>query len=605
MTEPNQIAGQPQLALDSLAGDAASADSLARLRAAVARKSGGGSTQPAKAQARQRKALLMLKAALQALGRNDFTEASATALKVLELDERSGLAWHVLAISLEKQGDVGQAFTAYEAAVALAPPDDVAVAHDLGRLAHRLGHLEIAEKLLARYLSRNPGDEEATNNLACVLRDQNRYGEAIDLLRGIIEAFPDRPVLWNALGTVLSESGDMGGSMVFFDEALRLDPGFYKARYNRANAMMNLGQARTAITDMDQALVGLTDRTEIATILMAKALTQLLVGDLEAGFETYEVRFDPALDGAVQFDVFGTRWTPGDSLTGRTLLVYGEQGLGDEVLFGNVLEDTIGALGPDGRLILALENRLVPLFQRSFPTATVIPHKSLRHLGNFYRGIDLPEPHPDIDLWTPMGSLFRAFRKRVSDFPVKTGFLTPDPDRVAHWRGVLDESASGPHVGLLWKSLKMGGSRARNYSPFDMWRPVLESPGVRFVNLQYGDYDVELAQARAAGLAIWTPPGIDLKNDLDDLAALCHALDGVTGPSTATTNLAASVGTPVWLTTGPGAWPCFGTSGFPCYPSMRLFHAERFGEWESVMTQMAEAMQSELAPRRAPERVAG
>ena len=604
MTEPTQIAGQPQLALDNLAGDAASAVSLARLRAAVARKAGGVNTS-AKAQAQQRKVLMALKSALQALTAANYAAASTTALKVLELDERSGLAWHVLAISLEKQGDVAQAFTAYEAAVALAPPDDVTVAHDLGRLAHRLGHLEIAEKLLARYLSRNPGDEEATNNLACVLRDQNRYGEAIDLLRGVIGAFPDRPVLWNALGTVLSESGDMGGSMVFFDEALRLDPSFYKARYNRANALMNLGDPETAITEMDLALVGLTDKTEIAVIQMARALTQLLVGDLEAGFETYEVRFSTGLDGVVSFDPYGSRWSPADDLMGRTLLVYGEQGLGDEVLFANILADTVEALGPDGHLIVALESRLVPLFQRSFPTATVIAHKSLRHLGRFFRGIDLPEPHPAVDFWTPMGSLFRAFRKSAADFPSAKGFLTPDPERVSHWRRVLDQASPGPHVGLLWKSLKMGGSRARNYSPFDMWRPILATPGVHFVNLQYGDAEAELAQARAAGFNIWTPPGIDLKKDLDDLAALCLALDVVMGPSTATTNLAASTGAPVWLTTAPGSWPVFGTSGFPCYPSMRLFHAERFGEWESVMTQMAQAVQSELAPARAQGLIAG
>ena len=603
MTEPTQIAGQPQLALDNLAGDAASAVSLARLRAAVARKA-GGANKSAKVQAQQRKVLTALKSALQALASADYAAASATALKVLALDERSGLAWHVLAISLEKQGDVAQAFTAYEAAVALAAPDDVTVAHDLGRLAQRLGHLEIAEKLLARYLSRNPGDEEATNNLACVLRDQNRYGEAIDLLRGVIGAFPDRPVLWNALGTVLSESGDMAGSMVFFDEALRLDPGFYKARYNRANALMSLGEPETAIAEMDQALVGLTDPTEVATIGMAKALTQLLIGDLEKGFETYEIRFSPALEGVVSFDAYGARWTPADDLSGKTLLVYGEQGLGDEVLFGNILADTLAALGPEGHLIIALEGRLVSLFQRSFPTATVIPHKSLRHLNRFYRGIDLPEPAREIDFWTPLGSLFRAFRKTLADFPATPGFLKPDPERVVHWRSALAESGPGPYVGVLWKSMKMTGSRVRGYSPFELWSPILTTPGVRFVNLQYGDATEDLAAARARGFDIWTPPGIDLKMDLDDLAALCFALDGVMGPSTATTNLAAGAGARVWLSAGPGSWTRFGSDQYPCYPSARVFHAEQFGQWEPVMEQMAEAMREALLPAPDADRIA-
>lgn len=603
MTELNQVAGLPRLALDSLAGDSASTDALSRLKQAAERKARSSATLSSKAQAKQRKALTQLKAGLEALARLDYAAASAKILTVLDLDERNPLAWHMLAIALEKQGDLGKAFAAYEAAVRLAP-DEVTVAHDLGRLAHRLGQLEIAEKLLARYLASNAGDEEATNNLACVLRDQNRYGEAIELLRGIIGVYPDRPILWNALGTVLSESGDMAGSMVFFEEALRLDPGFYKARYNRANALVSLGQPETALAEMETALQGLGDPQEIAVIGMAKALAQLLIGDLTGGLETYEVRFSHALEGAVRFSEFGKRWAPGDDLSGQTLLVYGEQGLGDEVMFANVVNDTLDAIGPDGHLLLAVESRLVSLFQRSFPRAVVLAHSSIKHLGNFYRGVDLPAASPEIDFWTPLASLFRTFRTSLACFPRHPGFLVPDPERVAHWRAVLTENGPGPYVGVLWKSMNMSGSRMRGYSPFELWEPILATPGIRFVNLQYGDVTDDLAAAAAQGFDIWTPPGIDLKMDLDDLAALCLALDGVMGPSTATTNLAAGAGARVWLSAGPGSWTRFGSDQYPCYPSARVFHAEHFDQWEPVMQQMADAMREELLTPSGTDRIA-
>lgn len=593
MAELNPVAVPPRLALDGLVGDAASSDALARLKLAADRKARGGATLSPKAQAKQRKALILLKSGLQALAQSDYVAASTMILSVLELDERHPLAWHMLAIALEKQGELGKAFSAYEAATRLAP-DEVAVAYDLGRLAYRLGELEIAEKLLARFLSRNPGDQEATNNLACVLRDQNRYGEAIELLRGLLGVYPDRSLLWNTLGTVLSESGDMAGSMVFFNEALRLDQSFYKARYNRANCLVSLGQPDEALREMDLSLDGLTEPHEIAIICMAKALTQLLVGDLVKGFETYEVRFDKSLEGVVSFVEFGRRWVPGDDLNGRTLLVYGEQGLGDEVLFANPLNDVLDALGPDGQLILAVEYRLVSLFQRSFPRATVVAHRSARHMAAFYRTANLPEPPPEIDLWTPIASLFRTFRVTPESFPRQAGYLVPDPQRVAHWRDVLKEAGPGPYVGVLWKSIKMGGSRERGYSPFTLWGPILSTPGVRFVNLQYGDAEQDLAEARAKGFDIWTPPGIDLKMDLDDLSALCLALDGVMGPSTATTNLAAAAGARVWLSAGPGSWTRFGSDQYPCYPSARVFHAEHFGQWEPVIQEMADALREEL-----------
>jgi len=596
-------AAPPRPTLADLMGGSASAGPLARVGLTTNHEGRGAAKLSPKAQARQRKALSRLKAGLEALARNDCVTASTKIQQALEADERNPMAWRMLAIALERQGELARAFTAYEAAARLTP-DDVALANDVGRLAHRLGKLEIAEKLFEHFLTHNPGNEDATNSLACVLRDQNRYGDAIALLRDVISLHPERPLLWNTLGTVVSDSGDTAGSMVFYDEALRLDPGFHKARYNRANCLTVLGEPQKALEEMDLAAQGLVDPHEIATIGMAKAFIHLLIGDLVGGFEAYEVRFAPTLEGAVRFTEFGKRWEVDDDLRGKSLLIYGEQGLGDEVLFANVVNDALDAIGPDGRLFVAVEQRLVTLFQRSFPRAVVLAHKSVSQFGTLFRTVDLGDPHPPIDFWTPLASLFRRFRPTLAAFPRDPGFLVPDPQRVAHWRQVLEDSGPGPYVGVLWKSMKMGGSRQRHYSPLELWNPIFETPGVRFINLQYGDAEEDLAEAKARGFGIWTPPGLDLKMDLDDLAALCSALDAVMGPSTATTNLAAAVGARVWISAGPGWWTGFGSDQAPCYPSARVFHARQFGAWEPMMQQMADALAEELPLDRHAARIA-
>ena len=567
--------------LHTLAGDSGSKEAIARLN----RDCGRSRTKL------ERKTAPLLRAALRAMAAQDFAEASRRALAALQIDERQGLAWHVLAIAQEKCGHLDKAFAAYEAAIKLLP-EETDVAHDLGRLAHRLGHLEIAEKLLSRYLARHPGHVEATNNLACALRDQNRDQEAITLLSDLISVLPEEPILWNTLGTVLSERGDAEQSLPFYDEALRLDPRFHRALYNRANVRMALGDPHQALQDIDGALAGTDDPGEIAVMNMAKALTLLMIGELKEGFETYEARFSPSQSDAVTFQTFGSRWVPEDDLTGKTLLIYGEQGLGDEVLFANVLGDVLEALGPDGRMVLALERRLVPLFQRSYPEALVVPHQSIRHMGRILRTAVLSDPQPVIDSWIPIGSLFRRFRQSAADFPQQRGFLRPDPERVAHWRGVLAEAGPGPKVGVIWKSLKMTGSRVRSFSPFEMWRPVLSLPDVQFVNLQYGDVEAGLQSAQEAGVQLWTPPGLDLKNDLDDLAALSLALDLVVGSSTATTNIAAGCGAEVWLLAGTDAWIRFGTDRIPCYPSARIFQTDRPGEWGPAMDRLREALRN-------------
>lgn len=579
--------------LDDIVGDAASADRLAAMSGAMRRTGKAGRSQK-KEKARLAVMVGKLQAGLRHLAVGEPEKASAEAMAVLQMDERYGLAWHVLAISLEKSGELEKAFSAYEAALKLLP-DDPALIGDLGGLAHRLDHLELAEKLYLRHLALSPGNPPVANNLASVYRNQNRYGEAIDLLSTLIAANPEMPLLWNSLGTVLSDRGEMRESLPFYDEAIRLDPDFYKARYNRANARMGLGDPEAALRDINLALVGVRLPEDIATMAVSKALTQMMLGDMAGGFETYEARFAPALPGAVGFDEHGTRWEPTDDLEGKTLLIYGEQGLGDEILFANIIPDAIEAVGPRGKVILSCVTRLVPLFQRSFPDIEVCGHKTLSYLGRLKRFAELEDDEPAIDLWAPMASLFRRFRDTVDRFPDTPGFLTADPARVAHWKGVLEAQGPLPKVGVMWKSLLMKGNRVRGFVPFDLWAPVLATPGIQFVNLQYGDCSEEMERAEAAGLALWTPPDIDLKDDLDDVAALCSALDIVVGPMTATTNIAAGCGTTAWLLSMPDAWTRFGTDHLPCYPSARLFPVDGFNDWHGVMERLQTALRVEVA----------
>ncbi|HWT50577.1 MAG TPA: flagellar protein FlbA, partial [Caulobacter sp.] len=273
------------------------------------------------------------------------------------------------------------------------------------------------------------------------------------------------------------------------------------------------------------------------------------------------------------------------------LMICAEQGLGDEVMFANMMPDVIEALGPDGKLTLAVERRLVPLFKRSFPKADIFPHKTVSYEGRVYRGAPEIEDWSGVDFWTPMGDLLETFRPSLAAFPGRPNFLEADPVRVAHWRRILEGAPKGPKVGLLWKSLKLNGERARQFSPFMLWRPVLETPGITFVNLQYGDCDEEIALAKAEfGVDIWRPPGIDLKQDLDDVAALCCAMDLIIGFSNATTNLGGACGAPIWMLTGASSWTRLGAEIWPWYPQTRCFITPDYNDWTPTMQEVGAAL---------------
>ena len=333
-------------------------------------------------------------------------------------------------------------------------------------------------------------------------------------------------------------------------------------------------------------------RLSHSTILMA-------LGRIAEGWEDYEARLHHQFADTTVYLIERPQWAPGADLKGKTLLVFGEQGLGDEILFSNTLRDALERLGPDGRLILSVEPRLVPLFARTYPQARVEAHATYLVGGRTVRYTPaLQEELDTIDLWSPMGSLLREFRPTVETFPDRVAQIMPDPERVAHWRRVLQDAPPGPKVGLLWKSAISKDARHRYFSPFADWAAVLKTPGVSFVNLQYGDCAAELAQAADEfGVEIWQPPGIDLKQDLDDLAALCAAMDLIVGFANATLNIGAACGVPTWLIVSPGAWPMLGTTRYPWYPQVRAFIAPTLGNWGPVMAKVGEALAAHLAER--------
>lgn len=555
-------------------GDSASSASLTRLRVAA---TGFKLTTLART----------LGQAVKNIETGDYTSANTLALKALELDERCGLAWHVLAIAREKLGDLNNSLNCYQAALDLLPDPEV-VAADLGRLAYRLEMKDLAEVLFRRVVTLDPNATEAANNLACTLKDLGRASEAIDVLKDAIGRNGTDPGLWNTLGTVVAEQGDVDTAIIFYTEALNHDPNFAKASYNLGNAKLLYGDLDGALADCNAALALQITPDEAAMMRLARSTIQLCRGNLQDGWEDYEARLDPLFSGGTQFAFDRPKWSPGAAVWGKSVLVIGEQGLGDEVLFASVLPNLLKDVGPEGQVTLAIEPRLVPLFSRSFPDVRVGHHETYGLNQLTIRLVSFVDKPDEIDYWVPLASLLRQYRTNIESFPRSNPFLVADPERVEYWRNQMRLIGPGPKVGILWKSLKMAGARNNAFSPFELWRPILRTPGIQFINIQYGECDDELAWATSElGVNIWTPPGIDLKTDLDDVAALTCALDLTISFANATSNIAAACGNPVWMMSAPGAWTRLGTDAMPWYPTVKGFVCSQPGDWAATMDAVA------------------
>jgi len=279
-------------------------------------------------------------------------------------------------------------------------------------------------------------------------------------------------------------------------------------------------------------------------------------GMLPEGWDCYEGGFSHLVPVAGarhprrQFAV--PRWN-GEMLNGKTLLVWREQGLGDELLFATCLHE-LEALG--GNVIVECDKRLVEPFTRSFPHYTVRDEAFSPDQG-------MQSPYKDFDLHVPLGSLMKYFRRDIKDFERSGAFMKTDPAKVAKFAERLAPYKDDYRlVGICWRSGRLDPVRNLGYTTLDEWGEVLQTPGFKFVNLQYGDCETELKQAEEKyGVEILRWPDLDLKDHLDDVFALMVCVDVVVSVQTAVLMMAGVMGA---RTIGfrSGGWAYFGKTDF-------------------------------------------
>lgn len=539
--------------------------------------------------------------AAKAWSRHNVLLTARLALRATEADEKLAIGYHLLAMALERMGHTQKALLTYEMAHKLAP-DDPELMLNLGLLAWKLKMHTQSAALFIKYMEMRPDCPLGPNNLGSVLYELGDGPAALETLRSAIYRMPQYPVLWNALATILAEMGRAEEGLVFYQEAISLDPAYPRSWHNLGYALMHLGRLDEALKAYDAALARADDPEEAREGRHSRSICLIGMGRLEEGFTAYECRTEQEMRDYTHYMVQAPRWR-GEPLKGKKLLLIAEQGLGDEIMFANTVPDFIRAVGPEGRVQVAVAGRLVTLFQRSFPAAEVGSYDdriiSGSDAGLEVRFVPFAMDSNAPNYYVPMGSTLMHVRKRIEDFP-RQPFLTPDPARVAHFRQLLGSFGEGPLVGICWRSMLPQVRRQKYFSALEMWGPILKTPGVTFVNLQYGDCAEELEAACAQhGVVVHCLPGLDLKRDLDGATALSSALDLVISAPTAAAALSAGAGVETWFLTAGRTWPQLGTDCYPWYRAAPVFSPERFGDWHSLMPIVGSALAQFVARRKA------
>jgi hypothetical protein len=479
-----------------------------------------------------------------------------------------------------------------------------------------------ATNLLRRRLLKNPRDLEALLALASQLEAAGQVQEAEILARKAHRFAPAAPQpLW-ILGRILQLQGRYDDALAIADTALARNAAFGAAWQLRGDSLANSGRQREAIEayaealqddtvafdtlvrlgkmhrvlgESEQALAYFDQaallRPDSTVPLYQRGLLRLASGDFALGWPDYEARWrsdDLAQTRGVVpmalVPLLKTAPTIAD-LVGKRVLLMGDQGIGDQVMFASMIAD----LQLVAKSIVCLcEPRLMSVLQNAFPGVSFV-HPSGAQIDS-----------GAVDVLLAMSSLGAAFRRVAADFPARP-YLKAKPAGVSHWATRLGERPAGLRVGISWRGGVPQTGRAERSVELEALRGLLELPDCQIVSLQYGDVTAEIEQVNATlASPIRHFPPEDLL-DFQDFADLIGTLDLVISVQNATVHLAGAMGKPcIALLPQNAEWRYMKSgSSLPWYASVHLIRQARPRDWNPVIAEAVGIVQS-LARERPP-----
>ncbi|MEO8143271.1 MAG: tetratricopeptide repeat-containing glycosyltransferase family protein [Betaproteobacteria bacterium] len=507
------------------------------------------------------------------------------------------------AVSLHRQGRLLEAEQLYKAVLRIDNGKFEALLL-LGILRTQQGSWEEAAALLSDAVRQNPSSAEAHSNLGNALNETRRHHEAIASYGRAIALKPDFAEARNNLGIALNTVERHEEAIASCQSALAINAGLAEAHYNIGNALYALDRHEEAIASFRRALeikpddievhnnlglalndlnrqaeaIALFDRAlalkpDFADAHWNRGLALLTLGDFKNGLEEYEWRWRTNVTAPMQ-DFPRPLWLGASDPSGNTVLLHADQGLGDTIQLARYVP-MVAAKG--ARVVLQV---LAPL------------KELMRGLEGAERVVARGDPLPDFDCHCPLSSLPRALGTRLESIPARIPYLRASSDRVSKWQSLL--AGAGPRVGLTWSGNKSTRRHRLRSISLARLRPLLSTPGIRFVSLQKDMSDEDATTLD--GLPQVTHIG-DRLADFADTAAAVSLLDLVISIDTSIVHLAGAMGKPVWvmmLVTQDWRW-LLNRDDSPWYPSVRLFRQTSVGDWDSVI----ERVRTEL-PRFCP-----
>jgi len=445
-------------------------------------------------------------------------------------------------------------------------PKNALIYNNMANAFSRKGDIDSAVKCFEKALKIEPKNEGIFNNLGQLMTGQKKYEEASGYFRKSLKIKPENAHTYFCIGNLMANKGEFDTAIQYLEKSLGLNPNQAGAYNNLGVCMRGKGALKDAIANYDKALA--LEPKNVGSHYN-KALLVLNLQDFENGWPMYEYRWKKSKLDSTPLVTRRPEWRFGEQ---TRVLVWGEQGLGDEVMFASLIPDIYAACS---KLIVKADKRLIPIFKRSFPI-------DIEYYPN-----EETVPEETYDTHMPMGSLPKYFRQNLHSFePASQGFLSADKARTAAVRDKLLEDGSKTIMGLSWHSTSKIRVAPKRTIRLGQLASAFQADKVKFVSLQYGNVDADIDQVKKEyGIDVVQVAEIDNFHDIDGLAALMSACDRIISIDNVTVHLAGALGRGIDVLlprVSNWRWGLDPNSSY-WYRSVRLHRQSEREEWGEVL----------------------
>ena len=399
------------------------------------------------------------------------------------------------------------------------------------------------------------------------------YDKAIDLRRGYSEAYSNR-------GIVLKELKRLEEALTSYDCAIELKHDYAEAHSNRGIVLQELKRLDESLASYDKAI---ELKSDYAEAYFNKSLLLLSMQDFESGWQLYDWRWRNKNFNSTYLSSNKPKLINIESAHTKKLLLWGEQGIGDQILYTGMIDQFLN-ISPSSQILL--DERLLPLLHRSFPQGKFID-----------KTIAIEDIEHDEHL--SIADLGKYLRTCNSDFDInRYHYLLADQRGAKKIRSSLISNKKFL-CGVTWSS-KIKKIGAEKSIQLDDLLPVLSLKNISFVSLQYGNVQKQLAEFNEKhDINILECDSVDNFYDLDGHASLIEACDFVITISNTSAHMAGAIGKETYLMCPSGKgllwyWSNQTNGKSLWYPSIHIIEQNAPGQWTEVVLKIKLEIEKKL-----------